>query len=94
VPAKTTHIPFPSCFDFEPTTKDEFLSAVRKAHKRGDDIVVTSPKARDQNGRKAMIGAMRSEGLEPEIAAILGWGTTNPNAKMKEERPRMESAEG
>ena len=56
-------------------------TAIRKAHTAGFTITVVSPDARTIKGRKRIAEALRHAGLEPEIVALLGWGTTYPGAE-------------
>ena len=75
----------PSLHKVDLVTLDKVLTKaledIRKAHTAGFTITVVSPDARTIKGRKRIAEALRHAGLEPEIVALLGWGTTYPGAE-------------
>jgi hypothetical protein len=73
--ATITSIPFPSCFEIEPETRDAFLVELREAHARGEAIQIVSPKAATPEGRRELTTSLRSAGVDPAITGTLGWAT-------------------
>jgi orotate phosphoribosyltransferase-like protein len=86
---------YPSSFDIDTAARARFVGSINTAAADGKDVVVVAPTVGSKDGRAKMLKALRDAGLDPQIAAVLGWATATdeaPAAQAKAAAPAIASS--
>jgi hypothetical protein len=79
-PALKVSLRYPSSFDIDPAVRARFVGSIATAATSGKDVEVVAPTVGSKDGRAKMVKALRDAGLDPQIAAVLGWATATDEA--------------
>lgn len=85
-PALSVSLRYPSSFDIDPAARARFVDKIAAAATSGKDVVVVAPSVGSKDGRAKMVHALRDAGLDPQIAAVLGWATATDEAPASDEQ--------